>query len=169
MPRRAECGEGGRTVEFEFRLGHLVGLLVLVAALVLSFALYWRAERRRPAAPPAAPAAVAPKSPGPVEDVGAQGNVFDRGGAESLDRSRQVTREAGGSGLELDLGDYTLRDAAERVRAAAKSAGFEANVVIVPGTTARFRVVAGPFANRAEADRAAGTLGRILGRPVKPR
>ena len=168
MPRRAERGEGGRTVEFEFRLGHLIGLLILVAALVVSFALYWRAERRRPAPQPA-PAAAAPKSPGPVEDVGAQGNVFDRGGAESLDRSRQVTREAGGNGLELDLGDYTMRDAAERVRAAAKSAGFEANVVLVPGKTPRFRVVAGPFADRAAAGRAADSLGRVLGRPVTPR
>ncbi len=152
--RSVEIEIGGRTLA-------LVGGALVVLAAAVGFFVWHRAPAG--AAAGAARTANAPAT-GPVEDIGGRASLFDRegtGGA-TRDGALQVTPEAGRPGTwEIDLGTAASRPAAETLRNAAREGGVEALVALDPA--GRYRVVGGPFATEAEAQRAAARLAARLG------
>jgi cell division protein FtsN len=145
--------------------------LVVVAALVGAF---WvgRATTEGEAAEPRARAAQSRSEAEPTMagDVSESETIFDRAGEGGAVRElgRQVTGElALGGRYELDLGVAETRKAAERLKAAASAQDIPAVVVGAPD--GRFRVAAGPFSSRRQAQQAARRLGQELGREVTVR
>jgi hypothetical protein len=149
----------------------LVLLLVALAALAAAF---WVGRATIDGAAPEgrsrAAAAESESEPTPAGDVSETETIFDRAGEGGAVRElgRQVTGElALGGRYELDLGVVDDRQAAERLRAAASGADVPAVVVGAPD--GRFRVAAGPFSSRGQAQEAASRLRRELDRDVTVR
>ncbi|GEM_PF-5946285 len=149
-------------------------LALVAAGLALLFlAGFWigRATAPRDAAVPAPAAAPAvPGAAGAEEDIAAARNIFDETGAGAAvrDPRLQATEEPSLRGsFELDLGSWKSRGDAEAVVRRARGAGVPALVAGAPG--GGYRVVGGPFADRAGAEAAARKLSRLLGRPVRVR
>jgi cell division protein FtsN len=100
-------------------------------------------------------------------DVSETETIFDRAGDGGAVRElgRQVTGElALGGRFELDLGMADTRNEAERLRSEAARLDVPAVVVGAPG--GKFRVAAGPFSTRSQAEQAAGRLREELAREV---
>lgn len=132
-------------------------LLLLVAVAVLLLAAAFAVGRVT--APTSVPAAATTRSGGAPagEEVGA-GTIFDRTG-ERADH-RQVTNEvAATGGFELDLGTVSDRTIAERRRQEVAARGITAVVVSSAGG---FRVAAGPFTTRRDAELAAARLAGLI-------
>lgn len=157
-----------RGLVLEVKAWHVVLALVLLGLLAF---LGWQILSTGRATPtPAlvggAEATRAPAStPGepPVEDIGE--TVFDRAGparGEGGGAPKQVTPEASRAGeFEVDLGTAPTRPDAERIARLVASTGARAAVI---GDPAGYRIVAGPFATREEAQAAAAKLGTASGR-----
>ena len=146
----------------------LVLLLVVLAALSAAF---WvgRATTGDAAPEGRSRAAVtqAESEPTSAGDVSESETIFDRAGEGGAVRElgRQVTGElALGGRYELDLGVVDTRQAAERLKAAAS--GQDVPAVVVGAPDGRFRVAAGPFSSRGQAEEAARQLRRELDRDV---
>ncbi|MDH3283248.1 MAG: SPOR domain-containing protein [Acidobacteriota bacterium] len=160
-----------RIVEIELDLPRLAfGAFLLIVAIVAAF-FVGRAVGRRAGAGggPAAATVAGGAASGSqtVEDVSGGKGLFDRVGDGGTERvpGRQVTEEAAlAGGLELDLGTAPSRNEAERIKALASSLGWPA--VVAGDARGGYRVAAGPFATRQEAQRAARQLEEALGRPV---
>jgi hypothetical protein len=158
-----------RVVELELDPPRLLALaLAVVAALAGAF---WIGRATGGGAAPARePRAAAER--GVTEateagDVSETETIFDRAGDGGAVRElgRQVTGElALGGRFELDLGVVDTRNEAERLRSEAARLDVPAVVVGAPG--GKFRVAAGPFSTRSQAEQAAGRLRDELTREV---
>ncbi len=165
MTRRRSVLGGERVVELEFDLLRLVFFFAAFAALVAGafFAGRWSTGGQAVAAAPArathSEASEGSFAPG-------SGSLFDEaGGATPRELGRQITEEISlGGGFEIDLGTVRSRAQAERIRALAEKEGVRA--LIVGAGRGVYRVAGGPFTRRAEAEQAARTLAKVLGRNV---
>ncbi len=99
-------------------------------------------------------------------DVGESASIFDRDDAAiAREPGRQVVAESSRGGeFEVLLGVVPGRSAADAMREAAARAKVPAMVVRERG--GGYRVSAGPFSSRADADRAASRLRTELGHGV---
>lgn len=160
-----------RVVELELDPPRLLALGLVVVAVLAGAFWIGRAtgggEATRPSGPEQARAKTAPTDAGDVSDTA---TIFDRAGGEDAVRElgRQVTGELTlGGRFELDLGVVDSRAAAERLKSASAAANVPA--VVVGAGDGRFRVAAGPFSSRRQAEQAAGRLREELGREVAVR
>jgi len=150
-------------------------LALVAAGLVLLFlAGFWAGRVTAPTGEAAAvrgPAGgSAPAASEDEEDLSAERNLFDEvgaGGAVRDPRLQAVPEPTLRGGFELDLGTWKGRGDAEAVVRRARGAGVPALVAGAPG--GGYRVVGGPFSDRAAAEAAARKLARLLGRPVRVR
>lgn len=126
-------------LEFSLDMPRLV-LLLAVFGLLLATAFV----AGRISAPTSAPA---PRD-GSERSAGSE----DASGTTIFDRDPAAPR----GGFELDLGGWSERAAAEARRTAAHAAGVEA--VVSRAADGSYRVAAGPFTTRAEAERLASRL-----------
>lgn len=163
-----------RVVEFELNLFSLaLGAAVLLALLGGAFLLGRAAVSPAPALSSAgrgpAPGVGGNAGGGGVEPIGSA-TIFDDAGNEEKNRAPQfqVTREASRSGrFALEIGKASTRVVAGKLEEAARSAGVPA--AVVADGKGGYLVTGGPYATRAEADRAGARLGTLLGRPVPVR
>lgn len=151
-----------RTIEITLDLPHLALAGATVILLIGVAAALLRDEPKR-----VAPAK--PREGGEVRDVSPGGTLFDRDEGLVVRRpERQVTPESiPAGGFELDLGVFTSRSMAEKVRQRASGVGVAA--FVVGEGSGSFRVTAGPLATSEEARQAAAQLKARLGRPVQVR
>ncbi|UCF68848.1 MAG: SPOR domain-containing protein [Acidobacteriota bacterium] len=174
MPKRPETtrsrADQPRVVEIELDSARIIALVGVFAACLGAAFLLGRATGRAGGATidDGSVASSAPVAVPQTEEIDQAIGVFDRTGEQGAPREagRQTTAEPSlGAMFEVDLGSASSRAEADQLQRRIAEAGLPPLVVGRPG--GGYRIAAGPFSARSDAEEAAQRLRELLDRDAR--